>query len=107
MKTTNQHAPASTQRTPRAEAVRELEQEVIDLFSGSEKALLMAEDLVQEYFCPRSEAIGGESRKAAILSYFEQNRIRAEILHGILYKLHATAKALDVKLSRIAKGQAT
>ena len=91
-------------RTTRAEAVRELEQEVINLFTGSEKALLLAEDLVEKYFCPFSEAVGDERRKASILHYFEQNRVRAEILHDVPYNMKTTAEALNAELRKSAKG---
>ena len=90
-------------RTPRTEAVRELEQEVIDVFAGCERALLMVEDLIEGYFDPLSKDVGKQDREDAILRYFEQSRIRTQILHDILFRMHATAKALDTELRKSAK----
>ncbi len=91
------------ERTPRAEAVRELEEEVLGLFTGCERALLMTGDLVEDYFAPFSEDVGKQDREKEIMLYFEENRIRAEILQGILYKMRATAGALNDELRRDAK----
>ena len=90
-------------RTPRTEAVRELEQEVIDLFSGCERALLMTEDLADDFFISFSKDVGKPEREGFIMLYFEQNRIRTQILHDILFRMHATAKALDTELRKSAK----
>lgn len=100
---TGQTAQPSKELSPKAEAIRELEAEVIDLFTGCEKALLMAEDLVEDFFSPLSEDVGKQNREDEIIFCFEQNRIRAEILHDVLFKVHTTVKALNTKLSRDAK----
>ena len=100
---TVQTAQPCENHTPRAEAVRELEQEVIDLFAGCERALVMAEDLVEDYFSPFSANVGKPEREGFIMHYFEQNRIRAQILHKTLFEAHAIAKALNTELRESAK----
>lgn len=67
MKTTNQYAQAPTQRTPRAEAASVLEDELVTLSLCSERAALMAEDLVDEFFNPLSEGVGRKDREAYII----------------------------------------
>jgi hypothetical protein len=107
MKPTNQNTQVPKVPTTRAEALRELGDEVIKLFSDSEKALLMAEDLVEEYFCPLAEDVGKQDRETTILFYFEEKRIRAEILYDILFKVKTTAEALYAEMYKTSKWQVT
>lgn len=100
---TGQTAQPCKKLPPRVEAVRELEAEVVDLFTGCERALLMAEDLVDDFFSPLSEDVGKQNREDEIIFYFEQNRIRAQILHDVLFKVHTTVKVLNSELLKDAK----
>lgn len=104
MKTTNQHAPASTQRTPRAEAALVLEDELVTLSLCSERAALMAEDLVDVFFNPCSEETGRKDRVALIMMYFENARIRAEILQSIIFEMKKVAEGLYAEVRTSAKG---
>lgn len=107
MKTTNQKVQASTQRTPRAEAASVFESELVTLSMCSERAALMADDLVDNFFGAFAEGTNRQSRENAILFYFEQNRIRAEILQSILFEMREVAKGLYAEVRGTGKRQAT